>query len=83
MGKKAVGADHIYSRSTGIRASNRRSACDECTAVDMMKAHCDPMSHPLPIAKLRPDTPAVHILQSIINTTLHYDPEMRYKNITN
>ena len=82
MGKKLSERSDIY--SLGALAFELLTGAlpyDENTAVDMMRAHCDPMSHPLPIASLRPDTPAVHILQSIINTTLHYDPEMRYKNI--
>lgn len=49
--------------------------------VSMMKAHCSPDIFPKRITDVREDTPAANTLQGIINATLQYDPELRYKNI--
>ncbi len=82
MGKKLSERSDIYSLgSLAFELLTGELPYDENTAVDMMKAHCDPMTEPLSIKECRPDTPAAEILQGIINTCMHYDPEMRYKNI--
>ena len=82
MGLKLTEKSDIY--SVGVLAFELVTGelpYDATTAVTMMDAHCNPTVFPSKIAEHRPETPAADILQGIINACLHYEPDMRYKNM--